>query len=55
MTDANDNAEMTDLRSQVEKVVEMMRPAIQSDGGDIEVRFGVVCIGFDALSWEYQS
>ncbi len=56
MSDADDNVETADLQSQVEKVVEMMRPAIQSDGGDIEVvsvshegrvkvRFHGACVG----------
>ena len=56
MTDAKDNMDTADLRTQVEKVAEMMRPAIQSDGGDIEVvsvsddgrvqiRFHGACVG----------
>tara|TARA_Y100000589_G_scaffold8325_2_gene7085 strand:+ start:9848 stop:10132 length:285 start_codon:yes stop_codon:yes gene_type:complete len=56
MTDTNDNVDTADIRTQVEKVVEMMRPAIQSDGGDIEVvavsdegmvqvRFHGACVG----------
>lgn len=49
------------MRDQVEKVIELMRPAIQSDGGDIElvdvnedgivlVRFHGACVGCPSSS-----
>ncbi len=56
MSESGDKLETKDLRTQVEEVVDMMRPAIQSDGGDIEVvsvsddgrvqvRFHGACVG----------
>ena len=56
MSETDDTMDTKDLRTQVEEVVEMMRPAIQSDGGHIEVvsvsdegqvqvRFHGACVG----------
>ena len=52
----SENKDQVDLRMKVEEVLELMRPAIQSDGGDVElvdvsedghisVRFHGACVG----------
>lgn len=57
--------EDADLRSRVEKVIELMRPSIQSDGGDVElvhvseeghvqVRFHGACVGCPSSSMTLQ-
>jgi Fe-S cluster biogenesis protein NfuA len=59
-------SETTELRSKVEQVIDLMRPSIQSDGGDIElvsvsdngqvqIRFHGACIGCPSSNMTLQS
>jgi len=66
VTDGIENPESMDLRSKIEQVLELMRPTIQSDGGDIElvdvtedghvkVRFHGACVGCPSSSMTLQA
>ncbi len=59
-------SETTELRSKVEQVIDLMRPSIQSDGGDIElvsvsdnglvqIRFHGACVGCPSSNMTLQS
>ena len=58
--------ETSELRSKVEQVLELMRPSIQSDGGDIElvsvsddghvqIRFHGACVGCPSSNMTLQA
>ena len=58
--------ETSELRSKVEQVLELMRPSIQSDGGDIElvsvsddghvqIRFHGACVGCSSSNMTLQA
>jgi Fe-S cluster biogenesis protein NfuA len=65
MAEATTQAQIAPLRDRVEDVINMIRPAVQADGGDIElvdvtsegvvqIRFHGACIGCPSASMTLQ-
>lgn len=50
MTEAADTTKKLPLRDRVERVINLIRPAVQADGGDVELvdvsSEGIVCVRF---------